>query len=98
MATNRSVHELSDDELEDCIDGSSNLDMIRDILTKHKVVNDQGYVDAENFADWFAMGVEGYIDAEVDSEEWNEANQNNWDWGYDIADAINDLISEDQGD
>jgi len=65
MATNRSVHELSDDELEDCIDGSSNLDMIRDILTKHKVVNDQGYVDAENFADWFAIGVEGYIDAEV---------------------------------
>jgi len=88
----RHISTLTDDELEDCIDGSSNLTMIRDILTKHGVVGDDGYLDPEVFADWFAQGVEAYIEAEVDSDEWTESNDNNWNWGYDIADNINMLL------
>lgn len=94
MAQIKNVHELTDDEIEDCIDGSTNIDMIRDILTKHGVVDHEGWIDPEIFADWFAQGVEAYIEAEVDSDEWTEANDNNWNWGYDIGDNINSYISD----
>lgn len=90
----KSVHDLTDEELEDCVNGSTNLDMIRDILTRHGVVDLEGWVDPEIFADWFAQGIEGYIDAEPDTYEWNEANDNNWNWGYDIGDNINSAISD----
>lgn len=90
----KNVHDLTDEEIESCIDGVSNIEMIRDILTKHGVVGDDGYVDPEIFADWFAQGVEGYIDAEKDSDEWTEANDVNWNWGYDIGDNINSYIGE----
>lgn len=88
------VFDLTDEELEDCVDGSSNIDMIRDILTRQGVVDEQGWVDPEIFADWFAKGIEGFIDAEQDSEEWVAAFDNNWNWGYDIADNINSVISD----
>ena len=85
---------LTDEELEDCVDGSTNIDMLRDILTKHGVVDEQGWIDTEIFADWFANGIEGYISAEPDTDEWQEAYDNNWNWGYDIGDNINSYISD----
>jgi hypothetical protein len=88
------VFDLTDEELEDCVDGSSNIEMIRDILTRQGVVDEQGWVDPEIFADWFAKGIEGFIDAEQDSDEWVAAFDNNWNWGYDIADNINSVISD----
>lgn len=89
-----SINDLTNEDLESCIDGSTNLEMVRNILTKHGVVDHEGWIDPEIFADWFAHGIEGFIDAEVDSDEWTEANDNNWNWGYDIADNINSLISD----
>ena len=85
---------LTDEELEGCVDGSTNIDMLRDILTKHGVVDEQGWIDPEIFADWFANGIEGYISAEPDTDEWQEAYDNNWNWGYDIGDNINSFISD----
>lgn len=90
----KKVSNLTDEELENCVDGSTNIQMIRDILTKHGVVDLEGYIDPEIFADWFARGIEGYIDAEEGSDEWTEANDVNWNWGYDIADNINEYISD----
>ncbi|NBP01651.1 MAG: hypothetical protein EBU90_16250 [Proteobacteria bacterium] len=90
----KNLNHLTDEELEDCVDGTTNINMIRDILTKHGVVDGDGYIDPEIFADWFAQGIQGYIDAEQDSEEWSEANDTNWNWGYDIADNINSYISD----
>lgn len=90
----KAIKDLTDQEIEDCINGSSNIKMIRDILTKPNVVDNEGWVDPEIFADWFAHGVEGYIDAKQDTDEWIEANDNNWTWGYDIGDNINSLISD----
>lgn len=94
--TMKDVHNLTDDEIESCIDGVSNIEMIREILTKHGVVGDDGYIDPEIFADWFAMGIEGFIDAERDSEAWTNANGINWNWGYDIGDNINMLLMPQQ--
>lgn len=94
MSQIKNVHNLTDEELEECIDGSSSLAMIRDILTKHGVVDLEGWIDPEIFADWFAHGIEGYISAELDSDKWVEDNDNNWIWGYDIADNINSYVSD----
>lgn len=94
MAKIKNIHDLTDEELEGCIDGSSNVDLIRNILTKHGVIDLEGYIDPEIFADWFAQGIEGFIDAEKDSDEWIDANDTNWNWGYDIGDNINALISD----
>ena len=85
---------LTDEELEDCVNGTTNIAMLREILTKHGVVDEQGWIDPEIFADWFAAGVEGYISAEPDTDEWQEAYDTNWNWGYDIGDNINSYISD----
>ena len=85
---------LTDEELEGCVNGTTNIAMLRDILTKHGVVDEQGWIDPEIFADWFAAGVEGYISAEPDTDEWQEAYDTNWNWGYDIGDNINSYISD----
>lgn len=90
----KSVHKLTDDELEDCVDGSTNITMLRDILTKHGVVDLEGWIDPEIFADWFAKGIEGFIDADPGSEEFFKIYENNWHWGYDIADNINSYKSD----
>lgn len=85
---------LTNEELEDCVNGSTNIEMLREILTKHGVVDEQGWIDPEIFADWFANGIEGFIDAVPDTDEWQAAYDNNWNWGYDIGDNINSYISD----
>jgi hypothetical protein len=90
----RNVFELDDEELEDCFDGSSNVDMVREILAKQGVVDEFGYISPDDFAQWFAYGVEGYIDADEDTDEWQEAWDNNYAWGYNIADNINNYLDE----
>jgi hypothetical protein len=86
--------QITDDELEDCFEGSSNIDMVREILEKPGVVTGPGIVDSDQFAEWFAYAIEGFIDAEQDTEEWREAWDINFDWGLTIADNINDLLEE----
>lgn len=86
--------QITDDELEDCFEGSSNIDMVREILAKPGVVNDNGTVDDESFAEWFAYAIEGFIDADENTEDWKEAWDINFDWGLTIASNINDLLEE----
>lgn len=86
--------QITDDELEDCFEGSSNIDMVREILEKPGVVTGPGIIDSDQFAEWFAYAIEGFIDAEEDTEEWREAWDINFDWGLTIADNINDLLEE----
>lgn len=91
----KDVFELDDDELEACVDGTTNIDMLREILEKDGTVDSDGYVDIDSFAQWFAYALEGFIDADEDTEEWDEAYENNRQWGEDIAVAINDYLVED---
>lgn len=84
---------LTDEELESCVDGTTNIAMLREILTKHRVIDELGWIDPEVFGDWFATGIQGFIDAEQNTAEWQEAYDNNWSWGYDIGDNINSYIS-----
>lgn len=92
----RDVFELDDEELENCFDGSSNVDMVREILEKDGCIDDDGYVDVEQFAQWFAYAIEGFIDADEDTPEWQEAWDNNYEWGVSIAGNINDYLDEEE--
>ena len=91
----KSVFDLTDEEIEDCFGGSSNVDMVREIISKPNVVDpESGLIDCENFAEWFAYCIEGFIDADERTKEWTEAWDINFDWGFDIADRINDFLQD----
>lgn len=90
----KNILELTDEELESCIDGSTDLSLIRKILKYKTVIDLEGWIDPEAFADFFAHSLEGFISADEDTDEWTEANEVNWTWGYDIADNINSYASD----
>lgn len=90
------VYELTDDELEDCVDGSTNINMLREILEKPGTVSLEGYVDVERFAEWFAYGIEEFIDADEGTAEYDDAWNNNYDWGASIAENINDYLDDEE--
>lgn len=92
----KDVYELTDDELEDCVDGSTDISMLREILEKPGTVTLEGYVDVERFAEWFAYGIEGFIDADEGTAEYNDAWNANCEWGASIAENINDYIEQDE--
>ena len=94
MALYREPSDLTDEEIEECIDGSSNVDMIREIMTMEDVYDeDSTHINEENFATRFAYAIEGFIDADEDTPEWQEAWNNNYDWALSIAENINDVLT-----
>ena len=80
---------LSDEEIDDCIDGSSSIKLIRQIIEN---TQEDNMIDVDDFADTFATELEDFIGEYEDTEEWKEAWDNNWEWGLSIAEAINDLL------
>ena len=80
---------LSDEEIEECIDGSSSVILIRSII---ELTQDNNTVNEESFADIFAFEIRGFIDAEFESDVWKECNNFNWEWGFSIAENINNLV------
>jgi len=82
---------LCDEEIEDCIEGSSDVKMIRQIIEMTQLDN---LIDVEDFADMFAYNIRGFIGVtfEEDEEAYDEAYINNWDWGMQIAQNINSLL------
>jgi len=95
MSLLRNPSDLTDEEIEECTEGSSNIDMIREIMTMEDVYDqeDSTHLHEENFATRFAYAIEGFIDADVDTEEWKEAWNNNYEWALCIAENINDLLT-----
>lgn len=82
---------LDDEEIESCIDGSSDIRMIREIIDLSQLDN---LLDIEDFADMFAYKIRGFIEvsAEEDEDAYDEAYMNNWEWGTAIAENINKLL------
>ena len=94
MALLRNPSDLTDEEIEECIDGSSSIGMIREIMTMEDVYSeDSTHINEENFATRFAYAIEGFIDPDEDTIEWQEAWDNNYDWALTIAENINDLLT-----
>ena len=89
--------DLTDEEIEECIDGSSDVDMIREIMTMEDVWDeDSTHINEENFATRFAYAIEGFIDADDHTPEYDEAWDNNYEWAMTIAENINDKLHEEE--
>jgi len=88
----KKVNDLTDEELLECIDGSTDLRIIRRILKEPNMVNEEGYVDPDAFAESFSELLQNFIGEDEGTDEWAEADGNNWNFGFDIADNINVLI------
>ena len=88
-------NDLTDEEIEECIDGSSDVAMIREIISMEDVYDDEDstHINEENFATRFAYAIEGFIDADIDTPEWDAAWEINYDWALTIAENINDKIT-----
>ena len=67
--------------------------MLKNIFEIPYVIKENGYIFSDLFADYFASYLEGFLDGEEGSDEWNEANNINYEWGLDIATNINELLS-----
>ena len=82
---------LSDEGIEECIDGCSDIKMIREIIGVTQLDN---LVDIEDFADMFSYKIRNFIDVHIedDEEAYDEAYMNNWEWGSSIAENINNLL------
>ena len=93
----RHPSDLTDEEIEECINGSSDVDMIREIMTMEDVYDDEDstHLHEENFATRFAYAIEGCIDADPETEAWAQAWDNNYEWGIGIAENINDVLTAD---
>ncbi len=86
------INEIIDDEdLAWCIDGSTDLNMVRRLID---VCQNEALLDVQQFGEMFAQQIEGFIDAAEGTEEWEEAHENNLNWGIGIADTINDYVYE----
>jgi len=81
---------LSDEDIEECLDGTSDIKWIRELIN---LSQNDNLIDEESFADIFAYELQKFVDAEEGTEEFQEASQNNWDWGHSIAQNINDTIA-----
>jgi hypothetical protein len=86
------INEIIDDEdLAWCIDGSTDLNMVRRLID---LCQDESLLDVQQFGEMFARQIEGFIDVAEGTEEWEEAHENNLNWGIGIADTINDYVYE----
>lgn len=84
---------LSDEEIEDCIDGSSNIKLIRNIIEIAQDKN-RATIDELKFAAYFTDEVNNFIDEKPGTAAWDEANTNNWEWARSIANNINGVLYE----
>lgn len=76
---------LTDEQLESCIEGSTRLDLLREILGEWGVTGLDYRVDCVEFAKHFQYALRHYPDP------WDtDAQQINYDWGYRIATNINE--------
>jgi hypothetical protein len=89
----RSLRSLSDKEIEGCVDGATSIPMLKDIFSLPNVINKDGFIFTDLFADRFAKYLEGFLDGEIGSDEWVEADNINYAWGLSIACNINELLS-----
>lgn len=90
----RTIDQISDSELEDCYDGTTDNHMVRRLIGECS--NEDGWIDSEDFGYLFARQIEGFIDADEDSEEWEEAWDANREWGENIAQNVNDAMAKEE--
>jgi hypothetical protein len=90
----KNVLTLTDNELNECFNGTTSPELVREILEKAGVVLNTGLIDVDQFAQWFAHSIQDLIDADLTGDDWQAAWRVNFEWGNDIAKNINAYVSE----
>jgi len=90
----RTLGSISDEELESCFEGSSNINLVRELLEKN--IAPDGWVWDADFGHFFATAIQSFIDEDEDTPEWNKAWDINYEWGVRIAANVNELLSHPQ--
>ena len=90
----RTIDKITDSELEDCFDGCTDIEMVRRLVGE--CTDEQGWIDSLDFGDCFAPQIQGFIDADQGSEDYEEAWEANRQWGENIAENINDSLSREE--
>jgi len=91
MTSRKTIDDLTDDQIENCFEGSSDVNMVRRLAKN--CLDENGYVDVEDFSKKFAEKLEGFINEDEDSYEWNEVWIENRNWGEIIAENINEILA-----
>jgi hypothetical protein len=89
------IADLSDAQIESCFDGSSNVDLVRNLF-EDNYHPDLKIVDEEAFGAAFSEAIQSFIgvDETEEPEEWKEAYANNQEWGEIMAQNVNELLKE----
>jgi len=89
------IADLTDDQIESCFNGSSNVDLVRDLFEEN-YHSDLKIVDVKAYGAAFAEAIEGFIGADEteEPEEWKEAYAINQEWGESMAHSVNELLKE----
>jgi len=82
---------LTDEEIEESVEGSSDVQMIRNIIDLVQYPTDT-LLNMNTFSERFAFEIRGFIDEEEGSEEYKKAYNNNVEWGRTIAGNINEVL------
>ena len=88
----RPLESLTDNEIESCFEGSTDLSLVKRLLKENCAPD--GWIWSLDFGHSFAEAIEQFIDAEPDTDEWEESWQINAEWGETIADNVNELLSD----
>ena len=88
----RTLESLTDEEIESCFEGSTNLDLVKRLLQENQAPD--GWIWSMDFGHNFAEAIEDFIGEDPGTPEWDQAWDNNCEWGETIADNINDLLAE----
>jgi hypothetical protein len=89
------VFDLTDDQIELCFNGSSNVDLVRDLFEEN-FIKDLNIVNEKEFGEAFAEAISGFIGANEteEPEEWKEAYAINQEWGESMAQSVNGLLKD----
>ena len=87
----RTLESLSNDEIESCINGSTNIDLVRRLLKENQAPD--GWIWEMDFGAEFAEAIEGFIDADKNTDDWDDAWNVNCEWGEQIAENVNQLLA-----
>jgi hypothetical protein len=88
----RSLRNLSDNEIKDCLEGKVSILIVKNIFTCPGVIKHNGFILTDRFAELFASFLQGFIDHDEETQEWEDADFENYEWGMTIACNINNLL------
>jgi hypothetical protein len=93
----KNILTLTDSDIESAIPGHSDIALIRRIIANTIVnITNIDMIDEDAFADEFANAIQSFITEEPDTVEYEDAWNENWHFGLEIAQSINDLIIGDE--